>query len=125
MWNGFGESLPSEDRLPSDGLSGRLVDHAGHRLLLITLPPPAAAAEAYFAAVVLPQGADTCRFLTLERSVSPLDGSLGTVLGEWSSEGHHNLGQGPEPQPALFLDAVASLLAPASARKPRGLFRRR
>ncbi|WP_229927881.1 hypothetical protein [Kitasatospora indigofera] len=125
MWNGFGESLPLEDRLPSDGLSGRILDHAGHRLLLVTLPAPAASAEAYFAAVVLPRGVSTCRFLTLEYSVSPIDGTSGTVLGEWSSEGHHNLGQGPEPMPDLFLEAIGRLLEPAQTRKTRGLFRRR
>ncbi|MFJ8043894.1 hypothetical protein ACIRBX_25670 [Kitasatospora sp. NPDC096147] len=110
LWDGFGGTLPPEDRLPSDGLSGQHVDRAGHRLLLVTLPEPIAAAEAHFVAVVQVRGEEACRFLTLERSESPVDGSVGTVLGEWSAEGHVNFGAGPAPRPELFLSAIDALL---------------
>ncbi|WP_371479890.1 hypothetical protein [Kitasatospora sp. NBC_00315] len=124
MWEGFGQSLTPEQQLPGDGLAGCLLEREGHRLLLVTLPEPIAPTEAYFAAVVLPPGADSCRYLTLEYSVGPADGAPGTVLGEWADQNHVNLGQGPEPTPEAFVTAVLAAVRTAEPRGWRGLFHR-
>ncbi len=123
MWEDFGQSLPPEEQLPSDGLAGSLLDREGNRLLLVTLPEPIAPTEAYFAAVVLPTGATSCRYFTLEYSIGPFDGVPGTVLGEWAQQNHVNLGEGPEPEPDAFVTAVLRVLKPAP-RGWRGLLRR-
>ncbi|MFD5465440.1 hypothetical protein ACFWIQ_21800 [Kitasatospora sp. NPDC127059] len=120
LWDSLGETLPPEDRLPSHGLDCRHLEADGHRLLLVTLPTPAGSTEAYFAAVILPRGAKTVRYLTLEHAINPFDGTPGTVLGEWTTQGHLNHGQGPSPVDELFVAAVIELTAP----KKRPFWRR-
>ncbi|ARF78226.1 hypothetical protein ACIG0C_11885 [Kitasatospora aureofaciens] len=120
LWNSFGETLPPEDRLPSNGLDCRHVEVEGTRLLLVTLPTPAGTTEAYFCASVLPKGANAVRYLTLEHAINPFDGSPGTVLGEWTTESHLNHGPGPSPVADLFVASVVQLVAP----KKRGFWRR-
>ncbi|MGV9266223.1 hypothetical protein ACWDRR_16345 [Kitasatospora sp. NPDC003701] len=116
LWGDFGGSLPAGDRLPSDGLDANLITLGPHRLLVVVLPRPAAPAEAYYTAVVQPAGADHCRYFTLEHAVDPFTGEPYTVLGEWADGSHLNLGSGPAPGLATFLEAVVALLAePAPA----------
>ncbi|MFD7592555.1 hypothetical protein ACFV6D_05910 [Kitasatospora sp. NPDC059812] len=120
IWDNLGQTLPPEDRLPSHGLDCRHLRADGHPLLLVTLPTPTGATEAHFVAAVHPQGTKTVRYVTLEHALNPFDGSPGTVLGEWSSEGHLNHGEGPSPVAELFVAAVAKLVAP----KKRGFWHR-
>jgi hypothetical protein len=107
VWDRVGETVPPDDRMPSDGLSSAYHALAGHDVLLVTLPAPDAPTEAHFVAVV----GDPVRFFTLEDAYSPLDGSRYTVLGEWTEGGSHvNHGPGPQPRPDLFLAAIAERL---------------
>ncbi|MCX5207834.1 hypothetical protein OG689_00610 [Kitasatospora sp. NBC_00240] len=118
LWDDFGGRLPAEERLPSDGLDAHLITLGPHRLLVVVLPRPAGPAEAYYTAVVQPDGADHCRYFTLELAVNPFTGEPYTVLGEWADGSHANLGSGPAPELAAFLTAVVALLdepAPAVA----------
>jgi hypothetical protein len=50
------------------------------------------------------------RYLVLEESWSPVRADA-TVLGEWTSDGHVNLGPGPVPDQRAFVQAVRTLLA--------------
>jgi hypothetical protein len=50
--------------------------------------------EAHFAAIAAVGG--TVRYLVLEESWSP-DQAEATVIGEWTAEGHFNLGPAPSP----------------------------
>ncbi|MFG3225386.1 hypothetical protein ACGF07_11500 [Kitasatospora sp. NPDC048194] len=120
IWDDLGQSLPPEDRLPSHGLDCRHLATDDHTMLLVTLPAPVGATEAHFAAAVHPRGAKAVRYLTLEHALNPFDGSVGTVLGEWTTESHLNHGPGPSPVAELFVAAVAELTAP----KKRGFWRR-
>ncbi|UGT40001.1 hypothetical protein LTV02_28730 [Nocardia yamanashiensis] len=106
-WNGLGSTLPAADRLAPTGLSGRLIERDGSRIVLVTLPEPTASPEAYFAAFVVPPEAGECRYYTLEYSVDPLGGEPYTTLGQWSDGSHINMGPGPAPTAEAFLDAIA------------------
>lgn len=109
VWDRVGETVPPDDRLPSDGLDVAYHALAGQDVLLVTLPAPDAPTEAHFVALV----GDPVRFFTLEDAYSPLDGSRYTVLGEWTDSGSHvNHGPGPAPEPGLFLAAIGERLAP-------------
>lgn len=142
LWDGYGERLPEEERLPADGLSAELVRRDGYRALVVVLPPAVAPSEAHLVAVVQVGEAEQCRYLTLEHGVSPIDRQPYTVLGEWTADGSHlNLGPGPAADPEAFIAAVerileestpvhaATRLAASEGEKPRprglrGLFRR-
>jgi hypothetical protein len=112
-WRDFGAGLPEADRLPPDGLSGRLARAGDTDVLLITLPPTLYITEAHFVAVAPAAPASARRFLTLERSWS-LTGEPVTVLGEWTDRAHVNHGSGPQPSAGAFLAAVERLLGRAS-----------
>lgn len=107
IWEDYGQTLPPEHRLPSHGLDCRHLQVDGHNMLLVVLPPPQGAAEAHFVAAVHPKGTKTVRYFTLEHGIHPLDGSIGTILGEWDANGHVNYGPGPSPVAELFVAAVA------------------
>lgn len=111
-WDRVGEGLPAERRLPSDGLRGELVDTPELSAAVIVLPAAERVAEAHLVALV-PYPADPERidFFTLERAWTT-EGVPGTALGHWTRDGRHlNLGDGPEPDPREFLDAVARVYA--------------
>lgn len=98
---------------------------------LIVLPPPKRMAEAYFVAPVyrprtrdgLPtRGGALVRYVTLEWGIQ-VDLSPRTVLCEWvtsdkwqSDIQHVNHGDGPEPTPSAFLEAIRSLIEDRSIR---------
>jgi hypothetical protein len=114
VWHRLGETLPEADRLPSDGLR---VDHrqvGAHDVLLVTLPVPQQPAEAHFTAIAVPPAAAGIRYFTLEEARSPIDGRRYTVLAEWTHDGKHiNYGDGPDPRPAAFTEAIIPHLVDA------------
>ncbi|MFD8783652.1 hypothetical protein [Kitasatospora sp. NPDC059599] len=109
LWDDFGKQLPDAERLPSDGLRGSRITLGAHRLLVVVLPRPAAPAEAYYTAVVQPEGTGHCRYFTMEHAVNPFTGEPYTVLGEWADGSHLNLGSA-EPGLSAFLAAVVTVL---------------
>jgi len=75
--------------------------------VVIFMPPPEQLADAYFAAITT---SPALRYFTLEIGQDQA-GRPRTVLGEWTREGRHlNYGDGPAPDPALFLQAVCEKL---------------
>ncbi len=85
---------------------------------IVEMPWPEAPNEAFFSAAVLLQDltADPhtegleLRYFTLER-VNSQDGSLRTMLGEWTRDGSHlNYGDGPRPTLTGFLTGIETLL---------------
>jgi hypothetical protein len=63
---------------------------------VLTLPMPRGPTEAWFAAIV-GSASDPAylRYLLWEQGESGSDGTLGTVLSEWSGSTHLNYGAGP------------------------------
>ena len=87
---------------------------------IIEMPPSRAVPEAFFAAVILLTAPDDnlhsdagdikLRYITLEKGAT-LNGSLCTVLCEWTSDRtHRNYGDGPEAKLDAFAAAVKDLL---------------
>lgn len=106
IWDGFGDSLPEDERLDRTGLAGRVAEREGLRMLLVTMPVPVAPAEAYYAAIVRAPGDDVCRYFTMEHTVSPIDGTEGTVLGGWADGSHLNYGSCGSATIEDFVDAI-------------------
>ncbi|MBV1850070.1 hypothetical protein [Catellatospora tritici] len=109
LWSEAGSRVPTEARLAPDGLSAAYEPDPQVPMVVITMPPARHMVEAHFAAIVA--SGDQTRYLVLEESWSP-GSDRATVLGEWTSEGHYNLGPGPEPQRAAFIEAVRVLTRP-------------
>jgi len=111
-WDRVGEGLPEERRLPSDGLRGERIDTPDLSAAVIILPPAEHIAEAHLVALVSdPADAERIDFFTLERTWTS-DGEPATALGQWTRDGRHlNLGDGPDPEPRAFLDALARVYA--------------
>jgi hypothetical protein len=108
-WQGYGEELDAGERLQAAGLRAEVVPLGAHTVVLVTMPPAERMTEAHFVAVSYPGGEAPPRYLVLEDSRA-LDGGRCTVLGEWTDEGHLNLGGGPAPTKDAFLAAVSRLL---------------
>lgn len=127
-WRDVGDDLPADERLPSDGLRGNLIELNGMRLMLVTLPEPEAAPEAYFAAMVQPPGSSGTRLFTLEYAVDPITHEPGAILGEWTPQGHHLHLTDMSTDPGEFLRGVGALVLAQTEAKPvtrkRGFFRR-
>jgi hypothetical protein len=124
LWNYVGEQLPEEDRLQPAGLRCSFHRHEGHAIFLVTMPPPAAMPEAHFTALVFGPFTEGSaekldeipfRYLTLEKSHDFSTGGETTMLCEWTEDGHHNMGDGPQPTEEAFLGAVFGLLRRARA----------
>lgn len=115
VWEGA--APPDEKPLPPDGLSAKVIDVAGYSGILVVMPAVEGEAEAHLClGVKAPtpgQDADI-RFFTLEHGISPLSGDTYTVLGEWTKQGHLNLGSGPPPEPEGFISSVGVLLHKAT-----------
>lgn len=111
-WDRVGEGLPPERRLPSDGLRGERIDTPDLCAAVIVLPTPEHVAEAYLVALVSdPADPERIDFFTLEHAWRPA-GEPPTALAHWTRDGRHlELGDGPEPDPRAFLDAVARVYA--------------
>ncbi len=106
LWNLLGDEASELAAESLDYQIKRLENNT--TIALITLPPPQAMTEAYFvAAVFRPQGN---RFITLEYSFNFIEGSPITVLGEWTTTSHLNLGDGPEPTLEAFFEKVVNLI---------------
>jgi len=75
--------------------------------VLVTMPSARSMTEAYFAAVVV-NGDELEHYIVLEYS-RDIDGAPYTVLGEWTTDAHLNLGPGPDE--FAFLIAVEARLA--------------
>jgi hypothetical protein len=106
---------------PPEGLR-HFVTRVGDETVIACIqpPPPEATAEAHFVAIVgrvdLP-GAKagkvfrSVRFFALEKA-APIDPGVSTYLCEWTNDGvHQNLGPGPEPEEAAFIQALSRALA--------------
>ncbi|MFD7992639.1 hypothetical protein [Streptomyces mexicanus] len=107
FWDEAAQALAPEERLTDALPRGILMEQGRHSVLVVVLPPAVRATEAHFAAVVRHAGQDTCRYLTLERSVDPLTGEEGAVLCEWTDETEHVLVRtGMAHDPTAFVDAV-------------------
>jgi hypothetical protein len=109
-WRAVGDQLHEADRLRGDGLRGALVELAGGPALLVTFPMAMHAAEAHFALITPLDPPDARRYITLESSWDAMGDQPRTVLGEWTAEGHLNMGDGPSATPEAFLSRVATLL---------------
>ena len=114
-WDKIGERVDAHDRVEGDGPHGEIRKIARDiQVALIRLPEPKFMTEAYFtAAAYHPQldGHMLADYYTLEFSVSLPGGEPYTVLGRWVGTTHFNFGAGPQPEPELFLEAVAEKLA--------------
>lgn len=113
LWRSLGEKLPETERLAGDGLAARSHDAGdGRTVVVVTLPPTVASPEAHFVAVVTNPGkGEVTRYLTLEHSIDIETRKPITVLGEWTADGSHvNMGRGPEPEEAKFLESVLGML---------------
>jgi hypothetical protein len=104
-WDRVGDRLAEGDRLSREGLAASPSGGAaGSQVVLVTMPRPAHAAEAYFAAIVV-AGGRLARYFVLEHGWTARDEPR-TVLCEWGERGHVNLGDGPPPDAAAFLEAL-------------------
>ncbi|MBC2866128.1 hypothetical protein H1R13_14370 [Streptomyces mexicanus] len=107
FWDEAAQALAPEERLTGALPRGTLMEQGRHDVLVVVLPPAVRAGEAHFAAVVRHGGRDTCRYLTLERSVDPLTGEEGAVLCEWADETEHAVVRtGMARDPMAFVNAV-------------------
>lgn len=88
---------------------------------ILEMPPPREPAEAYFVAMVVPmpgsgaEAADgsvvTTRYITLERTTQlPGVAEQESVLGEWTTDGHANFGEGGPPTVENFLRQIEKLV---------------
>ena len=82
--------------------------------ILVRMPEAKAVGEAIMIAIVLTSNLDSeapektkYRYFVLEQG-SDLEGGLRTVLCEWTSERHLNMGDGPDPEPEYFLREIES-----------------
>jgi hypothetical protein len=109
LWNRLGNRLEASKLVAAEGLDYQIKKLENNTTIaLITLPPPQAMTEAYFVAPVFrPQGN---RFITLEYSFNFIEGGLRTVLGEWTTTSHLNMGDGPEPTLEAFFEKVVNLI---------------
>jgi hypothetical protein len=109
-WTAIGARRPDEERISADGLHGELVALDSTTALLVTLPTALHAAEAFFVLVAPLEPPASRRYLTLEFSWNPLTGQPTTMLGEWTTVGHLNLGPGPGATRAAFLKRGAEII---------------
>jgi hypothetical protein len=120
-WHRVAECIEESDWLSAQGLDYALkrLDEQTH-LILITFPSPRRVTELYFAGLVYRPARPKpspwlkervyARYFTLELG-RDLAGGLRPVLGEWLANGRHlQHGDGPAPDPALFVEAVRRLI---------------
>jgi hypothetical protein len=111
LWSEVGSRLPDEQRLDPAGLTAVYTADSLAPMVMVTMPPARYMVEAHFAAIVAL--GDQARYLVLEESWSP-NRVQATVIGEWTTDGHFNLGPGPAPEREGFAHAVRALINPAS-----------
>jgi hypothetical protein len=108
-WAAVGERQEPADRLTDEGLRARMVSIAGAQGVLVTLPAAAHATEAFFAVIAPVDGQVPRRYILLEFSWNVVAGEPATVLGEWRSGSHFNLGGGPRAVESEFLAQVEEI----------------
>jgi hypothetical protein len=120
LWKRAGQVAGNEDWVQPEGLAVEVIElGSNYRLGLITLPDPQAATEAYFLGLLLRLAkisrngvlSQKARLITLEYSISVVDGSPEVVVGEWSSDStrhiYHSIGS--DPTRTFFIEAVKDL----------------
>jgi len=109
-WDRVGETVPPDDRLPSDGLAATLHSFDAREIVLVMMPTAEHCAEAYFVAIVI-AGGHLTDYYVLEHGWTASDEPR-TVMCKWDERGHVNLGDGPPADASAFLATVEQLLAP-------------
>jgi hypothetical protein len=107
LWSDVGQRLPEEQRLDPAGLAAQHVQGTPP-MLAITMPAAVHMVEAHY--IVIAADGDATRYFVLEESWAP-DRPRATVIGEWTADGHYNLGPGPDPDRDTFVHVVRGLLA--------------
>jgi hypothetical protein len=107
-WQHVGERLAEADRLPAFGLHATVHDVGSAKVILVAMPSAEHTTEAHFVGIAFP-GEEPLRYFVLEHSWT-LDDQPSTVLSEWTTDAHVNLGTGPAPVPEAFLAAVSARL---------------
>jgi hypothetical protein len=125
IWDDVGKKV-QEGELEATPLSSRGLDCSTHDLgsgtvaVVVALPRPEKTAEAHFVGLVLRmpkkrlwgllgRGKGVARYITLEHGVN-IEGGDRTVLCEWSGEGHHNMGNGPEATVSAFVQKLGEMV---------------
>jgi len=117
-WDTLAKDLPEAERLPWPSISVDRGREGSHLLILFTFPPPEGSTEAYFSVVIVGPIAGASvdeinaaprKYYVLEHGFS-LDGTVRTVLAEWTSAGTHlNYGDGPTPSAEAFLSHIKKM----------------
>ena len=109
LWSRIGDEFPVEERVQPVGIDVHKHTLPSREIVVVVLPKPEHGAESYFVALVV-EANGSARYFTLEHSWN-LDDSPRTVLGEWVADRHYNLGTGPDPTEAGFVEAVSRILS--------------
>lgn len=113
-WDAAGRKVGPKDRLSRDGLESSVHRLAFANLVLVRLPSASHAAEAHFVGIAIPltngaQSGSPPRYFVLEFGWE-LDDQPRTVLCEWTTGEHLNMGNGPPAEASAFIAAVADVL---------------
>ena len=126
IWDSFAEKLPEEEIISSEEIDVFVDDlDKGVTLTTIKLPTPIQQNETYYIGLVKPKDGEVYRCFSLEYSVNPMNGEVGTMLTERAGDSRANHGPGPAPQRELFTRAITDLVV--SKKSPmsfvKGLFK--
>ena len=87
--------------------------------ILIQMPTPHFTTEAHMVCIILKTPIEEIetidsklevRYFTLEKGVNMMTGGDRTVLCAWEEDDRHNYGDGPEPTPQAFVEAITKLI---------------
>ena len=119
LWQDACEWADDTEPLPEEPKLLEVYEMENYFVRLLQFPAPTTMPETYFAAIAFDPGKRSLfpwrrrrpdlRYLALELGFT-LEGTRGTVLGEWTAEGHLNYGNGPDPSVEAFLKSVGELL---------------
>jgi len=121
LWRDLAGQIAEGERLEDGPPTVDVAEQKGREIVLVWMPLPAGVTECHAVALVTEMArrgpglaAGTVpHYFTLERG-EDLEGGERTVLCGWAEQGedftHYNLGDGPEPTRAAFLDAVGAHL---------------
>ncbi|WP_444915928.1 hypothetical protein [Microbulbifer sp. TRSA007] len=111
IWDSFADKLPENEIISSEEIDVFVDDlEKGVVLTTIKLPTPIQRNETYYIGLVKPKGSEIYRCFSLEYSVNPMNGEVGTMLTERSQDSRANHGPGPAPNKELFVKAVSNLV---------------
>ena len=125
MWRHTTETIreaePGEPLDPFPGVEVIPLKAGAFPCIVLKMPPPRGVTECYLVGIVAhvdiaagesPNRQTPVSYFTLERGVAEDLHGTRTVLCEWSREGAHlNYSDGPAPEPELFAEAVAQVIA--------------